>query len=220
MAIHYLSKRGNCFLSTNYKVWFSTLENQQELVRASTDEVLQNSMQDDLSLRKKHFLLTRDPYDRLESFFRDKFRKNILSIPSAKRHNWQYCQRLFFSTMQIRDENNTEKIREAFLKYSFADFMNYLPNVWRLDGHLAPQYEAHFLASSAGLIKLVFDSYLPVESENTSLFLTAELEIDLSLARNSTKSVTEKINWTPEARAIANKIYREDFVNLNYEIET
>lgn len=135
---------------------------------------------------------------------------------AAETHTWQYCQRIFFPFLKAHEEDSVASVREKLLLFPFEDFMQCLPEVWHLDRHLVPQYEAHYFTRQEHEIKIHFDQYLKVESEKDRLFLTDELQLDLRLARNSTKDVDITINWTDAARSIAAEIYRDDFNCFEY----
>jgi hypothetical protein len=218
MAIHYFNAIGNYYITTNYKVLFSTFEALDMLKRVFDPDVVKNHDHGNSrpAERRPHYMLTRNPYDRLESFFRDKFRQHPEGVDVTAPFEWQRCQKMFSELLGFHSESSTEEVRDKFLNCSFTDFMRYLPQVWQLDGHLFPQHQAHLAKVGKRIEKLVFDRYLKIEREEDRAFLREKLGIDTHVVRNSTKDVRAMIEWTAAARMVANTIYQEDFIVLQY----
>lgn len=68
MALHFYNPEKHFFISTSFKVWYSTLEKQKCLKRVTSEIVLRNIMSTPNKYNLKHFLLVRNPYVRAESF--------------------------------------------------------------------------------------------------------------------------------------------------------
>jgi hypothetical protein len=82
--------------------------------------------------RTPHYLLVRNPYDRVVSFYKDK----LLAEPSSKLCSYaelQRCQRLFCPHLQIDPHDSPTTIREKLLSLSSAQFIDLLPDIKRID---------------------------------------------------------------------------------------
>ncbi|MCB9874937.1 MAG: sulfotransferase family 2 domain-containing protein, partial [Planctomycetaceae bacterium] len=121
-------------LATNLKVMFSTLTTQTHLQQLSRPSQLWHSY-----LRRGHisefgpqYLIVRDPYRRLISFFNDKFRQHPLGIAEACGYDeWQTCQRIFFPYLGVTRATPPVEIRDALLGTSFEQFAAILPQVFQ-----------------------------------------------------------------------------------------
>lgn len=97
-------KKGNnsLYLLTNYKVMYSTLKQQKEIRRI----VFSNKTQFKIVLTQwflnnfRFYLIVRNPYDKIESFFREKFRKSLDHY--EKNGFWQESQKIFFHIWELK----------------------------------------------------------------------------------------------------------------------
>ena len=128
------------YLITNYKVMYSTLKRQQNLQRINLDTgffkqyVKSKFIKDPL----KMYLVVRDPYARIASFFKEKFRKSVNSY--EEKGYWQNAQKIFFPFLGLYDTDTPAKIKETLLATSFDEMVAIIPQVYTLNGHLHPQY--------------------------------------------------------------------------------
>jgi len=212
MAIYFQDKDRSYFLITNFKVLYSTLKRQDNLVIAEASAV------DDLlySTHVKRYLLVRNPYDRAESFYRDKFVLYPREVKFREGFRWQQCQRIFFDELGLKGKG-FEEVREGLAETSFRRFVGLLPSKYRADAHLIPQAAALYFAMDGKIHDLSFDRVLKVEDEASMNFLRDQLQFDLSIMENVTKRSNISIEWDAEMREIVNEVYKDDFDLLGYE---
>ncbi len=80
-----------------------------------------------------HFFVVRNPYTRLESFFRDKFRQDPVTKARAY-DELQRCQRFFCAYLQITPTDSPVTIREKLLSLAFDQFVHLVcADVFRID---------------------------------------------------------------------------------------
>lgn len=218
---HFVNRRRRYFLSTNYKVLYSLLVAQPTLQVADPNRVaLHGLLKPWLPVPwMGHFLLVRDPYQRLESFYKDKFCQEPTRAlrPYAE---LQHSHRCFGPYLRIDVADAPATIREKLLGLSFAQFIRLLPNVYLLDGHLYPQVNITTLLWCGRSHQLAFDRIFKVESATDLAYLQDGLALDLSQSYNSTQSIALPDPWQPELRTIVNHLYKADFAAFRYEMYT
>jgi hypothetical protein len=218
---HFVNRSQRYFISTNYKVLYTLLYHQPQLQGAPKSRLAVNGW-----LKRwtplpwqRHFLLVRDPYQRLESFYKDKFRlEPTLALRTYT--ELQYCQRLFCPYLQITQESEPALIREKLLSFSFAHFIQLLPELYLADGHLHPQAHISTLRWRGRTIQLQFDRVLKIESAPDLAYVQDALALDLSQTYNSTRQVAWSTPWRPDLRAVVNRLYKADFVAFAYAMQT
>jgi hypothetical protein len=220
--ITFYSPANSVYVTTNYKVMFSTLYYSDELVRLRFRELILQKIYERLGLktRRQHFLLVRNPYLKLESFFINKFRT---IVNEDQLTHWEECQQLFFPFLKIELNHSYETIKQRFLNCTFSEFIEILPEVYLRDGHLIPQYFSESIKLSKkgigiGSFPIKYTSILKIESPETMRFLFEEIGIDIQKRLNPSKSKNEDLEWTPKLREIVNRIYQKDFQNYNYDL--
>ena len=207
------------YVSTSFKVMYSTLSKDGGLAMPrSTRPLLVNTWRAALGLRSlPHYLIVRDPYRRLESFFRDKFRTHPAKSRASGAADWQACQQIFFPLLGVTSGSDGPSIRERLLSLAFPDFVRELAHVYRRDRHLLPQVDARFVRIRGAALGWVQPTrILRMESAPDLAFLAELLERDLGTAENATGDVAVDCGWNAELRAIANRIYRWDFRLYRY----
>ncbi|MAN58635.1 MAG: hypothetical protein CMC08_02235 [Flavobacteriaceae bacterium] len=162
----------------------------------------------------EHYLVVRNPYDRLESFFKNKFRKNI---HEREIERWEHCQRIFFPQMGLSNNVNYLENKAAFLKVTFEMFIKMLPLVYTHDAHLIPQSQSEVLKLPKGNFRIKYTSVYKMELPKHLEILAKNLEIDLGHPLNPTKPTDNVVQWTPELRKIVAKLYEDDFRNYGYK---
>jgi len=166
----------------------------------------------------KKYLIVRDPYRRLVSFFNDKFRQVLLDYPNY--NEWQQCQRLFFEPLGIANDASPKHIRQTLLDTTFDNLVPLLPRVYTKDRHLTPQVWATkkcFKKMGGRLcVKMAYDRVIKMEDTTALNELAKTLELDLNINVNKTKSKQEPIVWTEKSKAIVAKLYRKDFERFEY----
>lgn len=165
-------------------------------------------------------MLVRNPYKRLESFYKDKLRQHPLRRLYTD-DKLLDCQRIFCPYIQINDHESPTEIRDKLLSVSFPQFIKLLPQVYHLDGHLRPQTKLtlmYFRRVPIGYMK--FDKILKILSLEDIAYLQNDLSIDLSRKYNDTNKIQLSKPWSPALRHIVNNLYQADFEAFNYEMLT
>ena len=138
--IFFKKKTEELYLITNLKVMFSTLTEQESLERVylSVDLILKLFL-NWLGLNKLQiYLLVRNPYTRLESFFKNKFHSTISNIQHTGK--WQYCHEIFFPFIGLHKSMPLSLVLEKLQCITFPEFISLLPSTHGKDGHLYPQH--------------------------------------------------------------------------------
>lgn len=217
---HFVNSSKHYLVSTNYKVLYSLLYEQPELREINMQAVAQYYLSDPApSPWLGHFFVVRNPYTRLESFFKDKFRQDPVTMTRTY-DQLQRCQRLFCSYLQIDPTDAAMSIREKLLSLSFEQFVQLLPAVYLNDGHLHPQVQMMTIRFRGAPIQLSFDRVFKVESAVDMACLQGELAIDVSQQINNTRQVQWSSPWRPDLYAVINELYKADFETFQYEMRT
>jgi hypothetical protein len=211
------------YLITNYKVMYSTLDRQESILRIDSSNFFAlKILKSNFNLDKAIFyLLVRNPYKRIESFFKDKFRQAILK--NEKQGEWQHCQKIFFPYLNLEESMPPDVIRTRLVTTSFNEIVSCIPDVYFLDGHLFPQN----LSNNAKFYKFRFNMSIPIkykkvfkmESENDLNELSNTFNLNLNIKKNHTNSVKETIKWTVFEKEIIEAIYQNDFNDFDYDIK-
>lgn len=223
MATFYNSK-DKYFISTNTKVMFSNLESQENLANAEGSKEFSNNLIKRFSSKAlPHYFLVRNPFTRLESFFRDKLRKGPTEEMSY-RGRIRNSQIVFFPLLGIdKDNDELETIRQKLLAVTFEDFIGYLPKVHEKDHHLRPQYQVlHRRIGKVIPFQIKVDKVMKMEESSTMDFLSDEL--NLTVRRKKNVNVTsgkygEPLEWKSEMVDIVTNLYKLDFEYFGYSKE-
>jgi len=186
-------------LSTNFKVMYSTLRNQESLVRVKAP-VLQ------LQSRKEKYVLGRNPYSRLESFYRDKLNKDLGIDKKIIR-----SQKIFFPYLGLNRWSEKKVVVEKIGSIDFPEFINLLPKVYMKNRHLHPQVKIFKWQKNP--IKL------RIEEGSTMKILQSTLGINTDIRANQTDREKFNLAWTPKMYRIVNELYREDFDYFGYDMK-
>lgn len=221
MYTFYNNRRGY-FLSTNTKVLSSTLFRQEELERASRWYELINNFKKRLGVfqNQPHYLLVRNPFTRLESFFREKLRSKVALITSKETpYRIKLHQRIFFRFAKIKEDEPDYVKKEKLENFSWNQFISALPKVYRLDAHLRPQSKIlnptirHILP-----VKIYYDRIFKIENSDDMNDLS-NLGINLSIKANRTSKENSEICWNHHMIELVQNIYKDDFLNFKYDFE-
>lgn len=217
----FYSKKYNVVVITNYKVLFSLLSNQDELCSISNRMLLVHKLRHYIKLRPKvqYYMLVRDPYDRLESFFKDKLRKSLLTYENNIHFEWQNCQKIILKRLGY--DPCALDARRRLSRTSFEQFIRMLPFIYKIDAHLHPQYTVlgQYVTKFGIKIKFNFNNFEVIKVEDIIELQSklSAMEIDLSKKINHTEDVFESLEWNSDMRMIVNDIYYKDFISWNYE---
>lgn len=192
-------KNGYIFL-INLKCGYSTFENLRDL----------GIVKYTYNYNYPAFIITRDPYTRLVSFYKDKLIKNM--TPDLT----QLCQKELLKYF-TKDELINKKISfERFIKSLAKGYM---------DDHVKPQYEVlqrtGHLRKRNGKLEFNYTSppiyRIKLELGINQLSNILGINPDCYLS-NETSNVGVNIVWTREMRRIVNILYAKDFLLLGYSM--
>ncbi|MEO0794569.1 MAG: sulfotransferase family 2 domain-containing protein [Verrucomicrobiota bacterium] len=165
---------------------------------------------------RRAYFVVREPYARIESCFKDKYRKQPQRI-AVDGFYWQACHRLIYPYIGITESDSDQKIAEAFLNFSFEDFVKLLPKLHSFDGHFQPQHWSNRLTlGNKRLLALPGCEIIRIEDRERFAEIPG---IRVDSYANSTKHLNAKTVWTPEMNEIVRKIYRHDFTLGQYPNE-
>lgn len=210
----FLHESSQSMLITSFKVMYSTLLKQEQLREspARLDSIFLKWM---TVSHQPYFLLVRNPYTRLESFFKDKFRKSV--IISVEKNEWQDCQKRFFPHLGLSPLMPPKEVGEKLSNTSFADMLSLLPKVYTSDPHIWPQ---HWHKTILGVpIPMKFDKVFKIECADDLAQVATRFNLDFSISANSTQSVKETLVWTEAQIEMVQNIYREDFKRFGYSLD-
>ena len=141
----------------------------------------------------KQVFLVRDPYSRLESFYKDKMIKNIDGLK-------QHCQKSlckYFTTQDLLQRNISF---ESFILEAIAK--NYQ------DGHVSCLHNRYpAVDENTTLINITKDSDQ----------LRELLNIELLPRTNSTQMIDVDINWTQQMKLTVYNRYKQDFSKFKFK---
>ncbi len=203
-------------LVTNFKVMYSTLRSQPNLLPIP-DYIARRKILSSKIRREnfKSYLLVRNPYDRLVSFFINKFKDDHLNRINK---NWQHCQLIFFPYLNLSPNDDETIIADRLTSTSFEEFALLLPEVYALDLHLHPQSWMVYRKWKGFLpLKIPFDDILKMESDLGRLAI--ELGLDISIFDNPTRHAGYQDYFTRRSLEAANKLYTRDFELFGYQME-
>jgi len=217
MPTFYCDKQ-NYYIVTNYKVLFSTLKKQEILKRANRkSEILSNLFRKyGLSGNPKFYFLSRNPYKKLESFYKNK----LIRDPQTIIHTYEdlkASQLIFFNYLGLSQQTPIDQIKNRLVQMSFREMVQALPDVYMNDPHLHPQSNLIHQVIRGFRINFHFDKFLKIENETDRNFLSSDLGVNLDVRENSSRDFpTPTINWEKETLTIFHNLYRKDFDLLNY----
>ncbi|KRP22022.1 MAG: hypothetical protein ABS22_09430 [SAR92 bacterium BACL16 MAG-120322-bin99] len=202
---------------TNFKVMFSSFKKHAPFQKMKRIEAWARL----LSGRPHVYFTVRNPYDRVVSFYKDKFQKIPMNADLTQPYKWEKPQRVFFPLLQISTKTHSnEAIRQRLLDTSFASFVEMLEQIYWLDEHIQPQ---HWLIENP---QYRFLKRLNISVKRFSIFKMDDPEdmqrfchatgFSSATRANSSEQVKKKLLLTPDILASINAIYKEDFERYGY----
>lgn len=212
---HFLNAN-NTTISTNMKVMYTSLRSQKNLRRLRRSSFVLGVMLEKAGLRKKrdHYFLVRNPYRKLESFFKNKIRDEL-----NNETNWQRSQQILFPVAGVNKRDTPEVIFSKLSSVSFEQFVKSLPSLYDKNRHLHPQHWIESLGPVGLNIKPGFKKIIRIEDKEELADFFGENGLDLSIRQNTTKEIKEPIEWTDEMRSVVQAVYQEDFHRYQYDRE-
>lgn len=202
-------------LATNYKVMYSTLLAQPQLSVVHDHRELFGRLVGEHPPITDHYLLVRDPYARLLSFYADKF---LFHPPGADEASIQGSHRVFFAALGA-DAMSPEERTASFRATDFPRFVTLLtPELIASNVHLVPQSHTlalprRFLARRALARVWKPGRVLKMEED---LEVLAALGIDIEVRINATSHAGVTATYTPDAYRRVSSLYRDDFERFGY----
>lgn len=174
---------------------YSTLRTQKHLKKVKLFRLLLS--------KKNKYILVRNPYERLESFYRDKLGKDL--VESKK---WARSQKIFFKPLGVEKKGTQEKFN-ALNNVTFESFVKLLPEIYTKNRHLHPQNRLFKNISHKRVLYM--------EKKEDLLFMAENLHLDLNIKANTTDKSKHHLEWTPQMVSVVNKLYANDFKLYNFE---
>ncbi|MGM0532583.1 MAG: sulfotransferase family 2 domain-containing protein [Bacteroidota bacterium] len=193
---HFKNREKDYIISTNFKVMYSTLRKSQGLKRLKEELIW-------LHRPRVNYVIGRNPYDRLESFYRDKLNKRVNTS-----WKWGRTHKIFFKPLGLSFFSSNQEKFNAFKELTFEKFIRLLPQAYMKNRHLHPQVKILKDLKNVHKLKL--------ESEEDLQFMKNELGIDTGIRANQTDKKDFDLKWTREMYDVVNKLYSEDFDFFGY----
>ena len=175
---HFINTESGCIISTNYKVMYTTMCHQKNYRIISEKKMFFKTWSRKLYMDiHKHYLIVRNPYRKLISFYQDKFHQHPVKARGILHyHRWENSQKIFFPYLDIKLETSPNDIRTRLINVDFDCFIKLLPKVYLQDPHLWPQYYIKYLRYKSFVVgRINFDKVLKMESEEDMDFLVNNL---------------------------------------------
>jgi hypothetical protein len=190
---------------------WSTLKGQRSLRKVKEPELFMRKLFPFFFRRAPHYMLVRNPYDRLVSFFKNKLRRSVDTTS-----NWQSSQKIFFREAGVTRGDSDSVIHDKLKAYSFEAFIRSLPRTYRKNAHLYPQNWAECISPCFLGWRSGFQRIFKMESQKDMEDLAEYLELDFGYVNNSTKAVPAQTDWNTQLKSIVKEVYRDDFRQYGY----
>ena len=223
--IHFFHKKNTILVSTNLKVMYSSLKHTDSLVEIKYKKFLFLKI---INIFKvKHYLLVRNPYTRIVSFYKNKFQGASKRAFNREFFQFEYSQKLFFTHLNINSNDSNDVIASKLCSLSFVDFIRLLPQYYQRDFHMHPQSRIFyykikprwfrwFLVPLQRYIIKFKIQIIKIEDLEKMNALAKKIDLDMSVKKNNTQSIKTPA-LTPETIKIIKKIYYDDFILFGYK---
>lgn len=217
----FYNKSCQYYLSSNTKVLTSTLRASEQLRFASRKKEVIHALKKRFGLKAlPHYVLSRDPYKRTESFFKEKLRQKVKAVFDKDiPYKLKLHQEIFYPLAGIEAQMSLQEKVGRLLAISFNAYVRYLPKVYMKDVHLRPQSNiAYQKVKGVFPHRLTFDRVIKIENDADMQFLNDSLGINTSIKVNRSKDTKQEVEWMPELLQIVNKLYSRDFEMFHYSM--
>ena len=225
---HFYHRDQEILISLNYKVMFSSLTwlSRNSPAVMEIEQLSQIFAKPQSIFFKNHYLLVRNPYKKIISFYKDRFYFVSLTQKNNPCSPWQGVQKMIFPYLGIDEKRDS---REQILKkwnISFVDFVsNILPKIYKMNGHLTPQHWIFYLRKrEKGEIIITSTKKHPIfknveiikiEDREALTKFCEKIGYDVNRKIHNTQKI-EDPELTPDVIKIINKIYKDDFKIFGY----
>lgn len=139
----FIDKQNRYLLLTNFKVMYSTMTKQHNLINHSSQLFSKELVLDSLYNNKvEKFFIARNPYDRVVSCYFNKLVENDISSSFILQH----CQKMLLPFFNI-DSSELPEIERELKKIFFSKFVSQLRFFYHLDDHYLPPYSLELIPS-------------------------------------------------------------------------
>jgi hypothetical protein len=205
-------------LITNFKVMFSSFKRTENFIKLKRAEAFLRIAYSNPLV----YFTVRDPYERVASFYKDKFQQHPAKYSLGSSFRWETPQKIFFPLLGLNNKTSNEEIREALLGTSFEMFIDMLAQCYHLDEHVNPQ---HWILNHP---QYRFFKNLNVHEKQLSVFKIENLShmsefsyltgFDSNVSMNSTKKLNADCSMNNEMLKKINSIYANDFKYYGYKL--
>ena len=211
-------KDENKLVITNFKVMFTSFKETPQFVKIKRLEAKRRIKFNQPEI----FFTVRNPYNRVTSFFLDKFRNIPLSVNPDSSYKWERPQRVFFPLLGLPIRaSDVNEVRDRLLNTSFSDYIMMLHRIHEVDEHVNPQswilnHPRYYFAQSLDL-ELKDINCIKIEDSKEMTSFADSTGFNLKKKANSTSKFDEDLSFSGEHLEIVNNIYSEDFINFGYK---
>ncbi len=177
----------------------------------------------------EHYLLVRNPYEKIVSFYKDKFLKLYSSDSEL-----QSSQKILLPYLGIDEKIDSKtQIKDKLINTSFDDFIYMLPKIYNADLHLTPQHWVMYpllfkttattknqnqpIIQPRKIKRLSFRHIKILKIENTAemKIFSAKINFDINIKKYHTQEIKDP-NISSDSIKIINQIYAKDFEIFGY----
>ena len=219
--IYFYNPSKDYFIATNEKVLSSTLKSMSELMLVQRKKIFISYLKKKLLFIKNqpHYLFVRNPYKRIESFFKEKLREKVRNSTEHKNpYKLKLHQKIFYSYAGVNVKDGLEEKQRKLLNFTWLQFIESLPYVYQLDPHLKPQSKILVpKIKNFFPYPMKFDKVFKIDDVNHRREIESVLGLDLSVRKNQSPP-NKEIIWNKKIFNIVNKLYKDDFEKLGYKM--
>ena len=176
-----------------------------------------------ISPKTKFYLIVRNPFDRVRSFYKSKFlraEQNRLSMLKRNKGKWQVSTEYFFPYLGLDTEMDPTFISARLASTKFDDMISILPEVYMDDGHLSPQCIARRTNGGLGFnvrLPIKFERIFKLENTVDLKEMSDTFGLDISIKLNNTGDLDDQRPWSSESVKTIRRLYKEDFTSFEYD---
>jgi hypothetical protein len=171
------------------------------------------------SFGPEYVMLVRNPYRRLESFFKEKLRQKVKMVFDDDPYILKRHQEIFYDYLKIKPLDPLEVKAAALLKLTFKEFIMNIEKVYKIEDHLAPQ-TLNFSRGLLGIDRVMrMNKYVHLENADEMKWLADYFKLDLSIRINTSHEINDSMAWDDESIAVVKNIFRKDFDTFGYNVE-